>query len=131
MTQSKARPFPAATINPESRPFWDAATRGKLLISKCNHCGKAYFYPRCICPFCASTDTTWTEASGDGVIYSYSTMRRAPERFTLAYVTLKEGPKMLTNIVDCDPDKLYIGQKVCVVFKAATEGPPIPAFTPA
>ena len=70
------------------------------------------------------------EASGKGVIYSHSTMRRVPEPYALAYVTLEEGPKMLTNIVDCDFDKLEIGQKVHVVFKPTTEGPPIPAFAP-
>jgi uncharacterized OB-fold protein len=53
-----------------------------------------------------------------------------PEPYALAYVTLAEGPKMLTNIVDCDFDKLAIGQKVHVVFKPAKEGPPIPAFAP-
>ena len=49
----------------------------------------------------------------------------------MAYVTLAEGPTMLTNIVDCDFDKLKIGQKVKVVFKPTDGGPPLPMFTPA
>jgi uncharacterized OB-fold protein len=44
-------------------------------------------------------------------------------------VTLKEGPSLLTNFVDCDMEKLKIGTKVKVVFKA-TEGAPLPFFTP-
>ena len=124
------RQFPAAVVNAESKPYWDAAANGKLMIKHCKGCNKNFFYPRSICPFCSSTDTEWKEASGKGEIYSHSTMRRVPEPYALAYVTLAEGPKMLTNIVDCDYDKLAIGQKVHVVFKPAKEGPPIPAFAP-
>lgn len=124
------RQFPAAVIDPESKPYWDGAAQGKLMIKSCTKCNKAFFYPRTICPFCASAETVWKEASGKGEIYSHSTMRRVPEPYALAYVTLAEGPKMLTNIVDCDFDKLEIGQKVHVVFKPAKEGPPIPAFAP-
>jgi uncharacterized OB-fold protein len=50
--------------------------------------------------------------------------------YAIAYVTLKEGPSLQTNIVDCDMDKLKIGQKVKVVFKP-TDGAPLPFFTPA
>ena len=45
-----------------------------------------------------------------------------------AYVTLKEGPSLQTNFVDCELDKLKIGQKVKVVFKP-TDGAPLPFFT--
>ena len=82
------------------------------MIKQCAACGKAHHYPRSICPFCFSDRTEWTEASGKGTIYSYSVMRRAPVPYAIAYVTLPEGPTMLTNIVDCDFDKLKIGQAV-------------------
>jgi uncharacterized OB-fold protein len=49
--------------------------------------------------------------------------------YAIGYVTLKEGPSILTNFVDCDLGRLRIGQKVRVVFKS-TEGPPLPFFTP-
>ena len=48
----------------------------------------------------------------------------------LAYVTLKEGPSLQTNIVDCDLTSLRIGQKVKLVWKP-TDGAPLPFFTPA
>ena len=47
----------------------------------------------------------------------------------IAYVTLKEGPSLLTNIVDCDPEKLRIGQTVKVAW-TPTDGAPLPFFTP-
>jgi hypothetical protein len=38
---------------------------------------------------------------------------------------------MVTNIVDCDFDKLKCEQPVKVVFKPTDGGPPLPMFTPA
>ena len=58
-------------------------------------------------------------------------MRRAPEPYAIGYVTLEEGPTMLTNIVDCDLDKLKVGQSVKLVFTPTEGGPPVPTFTPA
>jgi uncharacterized OB-fold protein len=64
------------------------------------------------------------------VIYSFSVMRRVPTPFALAYVTLAEGPTMMTNLVDCDFDTLRIGQPVQIVWKPTEGGPPVPCFTP-
>ena len=50
--------------------------------------------------------------------------------YAIAYVTLAEGPTMMTNIVDCDLDKIRIGQPVRLVFKPTDGGPPVPMFTP-
>ena len=77
MTEAKVRAFPPAVVNPESKPYWDAAEKGKLLYKFCTACKKPHFYPRTLCPFCFSDKTEWKEASGKGVIYSHSTMRRA------------------------------------------------------
>jgi uncharacterized OB-fold protein len=125
------RKIPAPQPNPETQGFWDAAEQGKFVIRRCRSCGKAHWYPRAICPFCASQETEWVEASGRAKIYSYSVMRRVPEPYAIAYVTLAEGPTMLTNLVDCDLDALRIGQEVRVAFKPSEGGPPVPAFTPA
>jgi uncharacterized OB-fold protein len=46
-------------------------------------------------------------------------------------VTLDEGPKMMTNIVDCDLDTVRIGQRVKVVFKKSENGTSVPMFAPA
>jgi len=128
---TEPRKLRAPEINPETKPFWDAAGQGKLLIKRCTACGEAHYYPRTICPFCGSSETVWETASGKGVIYSHSTMRRGPNApFTLAYVTLDEGPSMLTNITDCDHDALAIGQRVTLRFVASDGGAPYPMFTP-
>ena len=116
--------------NPESQPFWTAAAQGRFIIPRCSACGRAHWYPRALCPFCFSDEIEWEPASGKGRIYSYSVMRGAIVPNAIAYVTLKEGPTMLTNIVKCNFDTLRIGQDVELVFKVSDEGVPVPMFTP-
>ena len=128
---TQARTIPAPVPVPDTQPFWDAAAAGRLLVRACTACGKAHHYPRPICPFCGSDATQWKDASGRGTIYSFSVMRRVPTPYAIAYVTLAEGPTMMTNIVDCDLDAIRIGQAVKVVFKPTDGGPPVPMFTPA
>jgi len=127
---TQERKILAPEANPETRPFLEAATAGRLLIGTCKACGKPHYYPRALCPFCGSDATEWVAASGRGAVYSYSVMRRLPVPYALAYVTLDEGVTMMTNIVDCDLDAIRIGQRVKVVFKPTEGGPPVPMFTP-
>jgi uncharacterized OB-fold protein len=115
---------------PEIRPFWEAARRGKLLLAHCTACDRPHWFPRVVCPLCSSCDIEWREASGRGTVYSVSVARRATPPYALAYVTLDEGPTMLTNIVDCDVDGIVIGQKVKVVFMERADALPAPMFTP-
>ena len=123
------RKMPAPEPNPETKAFWDAASQGKLLIKACRACDEVHYYPRALCPFCGSDQTEWREAAGTGTLYSYSVMRRAQTPYAIAYVTLDEGVSMMTNLVDCDFDRLQIGQRMKVVFTPTEGGPPVPTFT--
>ncbi len=125
------RKLAAPEVTVETKPYWDAATEGKLLVKKCNDCGKSHHYPRAACPFCYSLKTEWQTASGKGTVYSFSVLHGAPVPYALAYVTLAEGPTMMTNIVDCDFKALKVGTPVKVVFKPTVDGPALPMFTPA
>jgi uncharacterized protein len=130
-TISSARRIPAPSVNVESKPFWDAAAEGRFLIKRCTACGKAHWYPRSICPYCFSDKTIWEDSPGEGVIYTYSVMYRSPTGpYAIGYVTLNEGPAVMTNFVDCDLKALKIGQKVKVRFQATDGGPPVPVFAP-
>ena len=125
------RKLTSPVVNAETKAFWDAAREGRFLIPVCTTCGRAHWYPRAICPFCASDKVEWRDASGKGTIYTFSVMRRVKEPYVIAHVTLAEGPTMLTNIVDCDPETVRIGQSVTVVFQETENGPPAPMFKPA
>lgn len=127
----KQRTLVAPTVYPETKPFWDAAAEGRLLVKQCDDCGEHHHYPRAACPFCGSERTQWREASGRGTIYSFSVMRRAEVPYVIAYVTLEEGPTMMSNIVDADADAIRIGQNVKVTFNPSDGGSPLPVFAPA
>lgn len=124
-----ARILAAPPAGPESAAFYAAAREGRFLIGRCTGTGQAFWYPRAVSPFDLGP-ATLEPASGRGTIYSFSPMRRVDPVYTLAYVTLEEGPVMMTNLVDCDPDTLAIGQAVALVWKPAADGTPVPCFTP-
>ncbi|MEW5684943.1 MAG: Zn-ribbon domain-containing OB-fold protein [Pseudomonadota bacterium] len=125
------RPVSAPAVTLETKPFFDAAAEGRFLIKRCTACGEAHWYPRAMCPFCHSDQTVWEESPGEGVVYSFSIMRKSPSGpYALAYVTLDEGPNMLTNIVDVAPGDLKIGQRVKVRLQPTEGGPPVPVFVP-
>ncbi|MFL9926349.1 OB-fold domain-containing protein [Herbaspirillum lusitanum] len=125
------RVMPDPVISPETQAFWDAAAEGRFLVRRCSSCNKVHWYPRTMCPFCSSLETAWEPGAGTGTIYTYSVMRRAKELFVMAYVSLSEGPQMMTNIVDCDPDALRVGDPVELVFVPSENGFAVPCFRPA
>ena len=49
--------------NPETKPFFDAAAQGKLVLSRCKDTGKFIWYPRGISPFTLGP-VEWVEVSG-------------------------------------------------------------------
>ncbi len=130
---AKRRTFPSPQPDPDTEAFWAAAREGKLMLGYCEACGEMHYYPRSICPHCGAGGTDLVESAGRGEIYSWSVLRRADPPYAIAYVTLEEGPTMMTNIVDCDLDALAIGQKVELVFSPTEDpdGPPVPTFRPA
>ncbi len=125
-----SRKIPAPVVSAETQAFWDAARERRFVVPTCRACGKAHWYPRAICPFCDGAAIERRDASGKATIYTFSVMRRAKEPYAIAYVTLAEGPTMMTNIVGCDFDALRVGQQVSVVFAETENGPPVPMFRP-
>jgi uncharacterized OB-fold protein len=129
-------PAPEPVVTEETQAFWEATARGVLLLRRCNACRSFIWYPRAVCPQCSSLDTSWVEAAGRGTVYSFTINRRADGAYrdalpyVLAYVELAEGPRVLTNIVDCDPESVEIGQPVRVVFHDTGAGSALPRFTP-
>jgi uncharacterized OB-fold protein len=115
-------------VQPDTAAYWQAADEGRLLVKQCSSCGEHHHYPRDICPFCGSLATTWQAAAGTGTVYSFSTMGQGEAAYTLAFVTLAEGPTVLTNLVGAGP--FAIGQPVRVVFVPSDGGPAVPMFTP-
>lgn len=135
MNTAPAKPLPV--VQPWARPFWDAARAHRLVLQHCQACNKPIFYPRAACPHCGSERLGWQDASGKGKIYSFTTvLSNAPSPFiadmpyVVAVVELAEGVRMLSNIVQCDPQQLRCEQPVEVVFERLNDEFTLPKFRP-
>ena len=120
---------------PESIVYWDGCRRHELLIQCCIDCNHFQFYPRIICTSCMSQNVEWIKASGRGQVVSYTVVRRpvsaaykAETPYVVALVQLEEGPKMMSNIVNCDPANVKIGLAVEVIFEDWSDEISIPKF---
>jgi len=133
-TDTATRPLPA--VDDVSRPYWEAAARGELLIQECPACGHRQFYPRALCTACAATPE-WRTASGRGTVYTYTVIRqnwsepfRSMQPYIVAMIELEEGPRMMSNVTECPPEDIAIGMPVEVWFEPVEEGLAIPLFRP-
>ncbi|MFC9246611.1 Zn-ribbon domain-containing OB-fold protein [Streptomyces sp. NPDC057136] len=120
-----------------TRPYWDAAAQGRLLLRRCGACTRAHHYPREFCPRCWSEDVTWERASGHATLYTWSVVHRndlppfgSRVPYTAAVVDLAEGPRMMTELVDCDASALTIGMPLMVTFRHEEGRESIPVFGP-
>ncbi len=128
---------PVPQTQPWSEKFWEGTREGKLLIQVCKECESRIFYPRKFCPDCWSANLDWVEASGKGTVLTFSTAYDMVEPkfmdelpYTLAYVVLEEGVRLMTRIVGCKPEDITFGMAVEVVFHQR-EGFFLPYFRPA
>jgi uncharacterized OB-fold protein len=130
--------FDLPTPDLETQPFWDAVRAHRLLIRRCDACDEYHFYPRPFCPKCWSDEVAWVDASGRATLYTWSVVHSNdlppwPERvpYVAAVVDLEEGPRLMTNVVDCEFDALQVGMPLEVSFHATSDTITIPVFRPA
>ena len=129
------RPLPKPT--PETAPFWAAARNGELHLQRCDDCARCYFPPRNFCPGCGSRQVSWFRASGRATLYSYTISHLPAAGFTspyaIAVVELAEGPRMMTNIVDCPqtPEALVLDMPLEATFEKQNDDITLPFFRPA
>jgi uncharacterized OB-fold protein len=97
--------------------------RYSLKAEVCEACGNTIFPPRDICPHCAEQRQRWTNLSGRGEVYSYTTMYNAPLGFeeftpyTMALVRLAEGPMITAQLTDVDVEAVFVGMPVEMVTR--------------
>jgi uncharacterized OB-fold protein len=130
---NKPLPFPSE----ETERFWEGTKKHELWIPYCNSCKSFYFYPRVFCPKCFSWDVDWRRASGKGTLYTYGIQYRPAGPgfyndvpYITAIVELEEGVRLMTNLVDVEPDpaKIKIDAPVEVVFDDVTDEVTLPKF---
>ena len=130
---SAAKPLPR--VNETTRPYWEAAREGRLLLQRCVACGTLIHYPRPWCPSCWKTDLEWMEASGRGRVVTHTVVHQAPFEsyagdapYVLAVIRLEEGPQMMANVVGIDPRSVVVDLAVEVIFEERAGGFRVPQF---
>lgn len=130
------RPLPQPF--PWSQPFWDATRERRLVCKTCLDCGHVDHPPYLYCTACGSDRHEWRPARGTATLVAYAVNTYSvPAAFiedlpyVLAIVKLPEGPRMISNIVECDPAQLRNGMALEVVFHEAAEGIVLPKWRPA
>jgi hypothetical protein len=124
------------TPTPETAHFWDGCKVGELRLQRCLACEKPYFPPRPFCPACGSREVEVFAASGRASLFSYVINHRprpdmSKDPYAIAVVALDEGPRMMSNIVDCPqtPEALKLDMPLEVRFETFGEIA-LPLFVP-
>lgn len=130
-------PVPAPLVTPANERFWAATAQNRFELQRCTECDTVVWFPQRLCPECWTESLGTFDAAGTGTVYSFTVVRRGngdwrgAVPFVLAYVELDEGPRVLTNIVDCDPDDVHIDMPVSLVWHDTGENSSLYRFRPA
>lgn len=89
----------------DSAPWWDGLRAHRIVLQRCDDCGRARFPPMPTCPHCGSRRATRLDATGRGSVYSYVTAHQPVSPgydgelpYTVATVELDEGVRVLGRI---------------------------------
>ena len=134
MTQHTGRPAPVVTD--ENEFFWRSGADGTLRLQGCADCDSLIHPPAPICRYCRSHHLEVRAVSGRATLAGFTINHRfslpgLPAPYVVAQVAIVEDPRvrLTTNIVECDPEQLQLGQQVEVVFEQV-EDVWLPLFRP-
>ena len=133
--QGYRKPLPRISI--ESKPFWEGARAHRLLLQKCDACGRFWFPPSSHCIHCLSDGYAWTEVKGTARIFSFVTYHRLYHPgwegelpYVVALIELDEGPRLIASLVGIAPEQVKCDMKVRVMFEDVSPEVTVPKFMP-
>ncbi len=103
------------------KTYNEALKKNQLLGLKCDDCGSFNCPPNLACQSCGGMNTEVVELTGKGKIVTYTTVYVAPggreneAPFIIVMVELEEGPWIMGNLIDIDPERIsmeLIGKEV-------------------
>lgn len=112
-----------------SQPFHDGLAEGKLRLQHCPDCDSHQYPPEIFCYQCGSTNVTWKDASGKGVVHTFITVHQRYHPvfadlipYNVSVIELAEGPRIVSNVVSIDPHDVRIGMPVHAAPKQESNG---------
>lgn len=110
------------------KSFWEAVSNGELIVQECMQTGKKVWPPRHLSPYAPGAELRWIKVEGKGEVYTYNIVNRAffpyfhdKVPYAIVVIDLGEGIRMLGNARDIEPDQIYPGMRMEVVFERITE----------
>ena len=136
-TREEIFPLPEKGI--DTAPFWEACNRHELVVQQCADCDALRHPPTPVCPECRSFEVDWAEVPGTGEVYTYTTTHYAaspahedhtPYNVSTVLLDETEDIRLITQVVDVDPEAVEIGMPVEVVWEDVNEDTTVPLFRP-
>jgi len=129
--------MPPPLADATTLPFWQAAAEHRLVVQRCTACEHTRHPPAPVCPECRSAEYDWRELSGRGEIYTYTIVHLPIAAgqalpFVVAVIALEDagGVRIISNVVDVEPDAVAIGLPVELVWEDMSADLAIPRFRP-
>ncbi len=126
---------PVPVLEGHAGDFYGSCKNGELRFQRCTDCRAWRHVPREMCAACGSFDWEWERSSGKGKVFSWTIADRAlhPEfvsdtPYAPTIVETEEGVRLLTQVIDVEPEDLEIGLPVEVVFDDVTSDVTLPKF---
>jgi uncharacterized OB-fold protein len=132
--------MPVPAVNAETIGWWEAAAEHRLVVQRCEACGKTRHPPGPLCPHCRSTASVWSDLPGTGSVFTYTVVRQAfiaslADRIPYVVVALDldgaDGARIVSNLIDIDPSDVSIGLAVELVWEDMGPQLALPRFRPA
>lgn len=105
------------------QPFWDSLRAHAVSVQRCLDCATFRYAPRELCPNCHSARAGWEPIAGNGEVYTFTVVRRAPTPayqaeapYVIAHVQMAEGFRMIATLRGVDVDAVHIGLPVHVAY---------------
>jgi uncharacterized OB-fold protein len=121
----------------EEAAFWDNCARRRLAFQCCGDCGKAVHPPLPACPACQSLNKAWVDAPDEARVFSFtwahvaadpSVSPRLPYNIALIEFPALPGIRLVSNVVNCQPGELSIGDAVCLTWDPTADNRAVPRF---
>ncbi|MDF2368508.1 Zn-ribbon domain-containing OB-fold protein [Sneathiella sp.] len=117
--------------------YWTNCQEKKLTFQRCGKCQTYRHPPGPFCPQCHSDQIEWVEAPEEGELFSFTVIHhpahqavreRVPYNVVLVSFPTMGGVRVISNVIDAEPDELKFGMKLRLVWGQAGNGQTIPLF---
>ena len=136
---NKPGEFPYPIPEFAAKYYWEACNRREFQMQRCTACARYRWMPGELCPYCDSADLVWTPLSGRGTVSTWTVVTHpvhpaavAQVPYIVVEVEIEEQPglRVISTLVEIDPEEITIGVPVEVEFREHSSGQKLPVFKP-